>query len=186
MRIVGGKFRGRRLSPPPKTGVRPSSDQLRETLFNICQLSIEGARFLDLCAGTGAVGFEAVSRGAAHVTLVEKDRGALLSIERNRDLLALKEEISLIRSDLWRALDQLDGEQFDLIFADPPYGATVSEELLAERLLKEVVSRSLLAPNGSLFIEERQPLQKIPPELKQVSERRIGPAHLSHFTWRSS
>ena len=83
MRVIAGKFKGRRLRPPAWDGLRPTSDKLRETLFNILAPRLEGARLLDGCAGTGAVGIEALSRGAAHVTFIEKDRRAVALIEAN-------------------------------------------------------------------------------------------------------
>src|SRR5438876_10653240 len=83
MRVIAGKFRGRKLKSPPSLQTRPTSDRLRETLFNILAARIEGARFLDLCAGTGAVGIEALSRGAAHVTFVDQSPRMCGLIENN-------------------------------------------------------------------------------------------------------
>src|SRR5215813_4997912 len=89
MRIIAGKYRGRKLKTPPSLHTRPTSDRLRETLFNILAPRIEGARFLDLCAGTGAVGIEAISRGAAHVTFVDQSRKMCGLIEANLDALKI-------------------------------------------------------------------------------------------------
>src|SRR5437879_1293812 len=91
MRIIAGKFRGRKLKSPPSLQTRPTSDRLRETLFNILAPRIEGARFLDLCAGTGAVGIEALSRGAAHVTFVDQSREMCALIEANLEALEVDE-----------------------------------------------------------------------------------------------
>src|SRR6185436_17655745 len=87
MRIIAGKYRGRRLKSPPDSRTRPTSDRLRETLFNVLASRIQGARFLDLCAGTGAVGIEALSRGAEHVTFVDQSRKMCGLIEANLDAL---------------------------------------------------------------------------------------------------
>src|SRR5213082_2052612 len=91
MRVIGGKYRGRKLKSPPSIQTRPTSDRLRETLFNILAPRIEGTRFLDLCAGTGAVGIEALSRGAAHVTFVDRSRKMCALVESNLDLCNVPE-----------------------------------------------------------------------------------------------
>src|SRR5262245_66460238 len=96
MRVIAGKFRGRKLKSPPSSQTRPTSDRLRETLFNILAPRIEGARFLDLCAGTGAVGIEALSRGAAHVTFVDQSRKMCALIDANLDALKIDESESEI------------------------------------------------------------------------------------------
>src|SRR6266850_289974 len=92
MRIIAGKFRGRKLKSPPSLQTRPTSDRLRETLFNILAPRIEGTRLLDLCAGTGAVGIEALSRGAAHVTFVDDSRAMCTLVEANLDLCRVENE----------------------------------------------------------------------------------------------
>src|SRR5919201_3217952 len=92
MRVIAGKYRGRKLKSPPSDATRPTSDRLRETLFNILAPRIEGARFLDLCAGTGAVGIEALSRGAEHVTFVDRSRKMCGLIESNLDLCGVPED----------------------------------------------------------------------------------------------
>src|SRR5205807_270865 len=91
MRVIAGYYRGRNLRSPPSMQVRPTSDRLRETLFNILAPRIEGTRFLDLCAGSGAVGIEALSRGAAHVTFVDRSRKMCGLIEANLDLCGVPE-----------------------------------------------------------------------------------------------
>src|SRR6266851_5110824 len=92
MRIIAGKFRGRKLKSPPSLQTRPTSDRLRETLFNILAPRIEGARFLDLCAGSGAVGIEALSRGAAHATFVDRSRKMYALIETNLKALNVSDD----------------------------------------------------------------------------------------------
>src|SRR5207248_7765316 len=91
MRIIAGRYRGRKLKSPPSLQTRPTSDRLRETLFNILAPQIDGARFLDLCAGSGAVGIEALSRGAAHVTFVDRSRKMCALIRANLAVLAIPE-----------------------------------------------------------------------------------------------
>ena len=127
MRIIAGKFRGRQLKSPPSAQTRPTSDRLRETLFNVLAPRIEGVRFLDLCAGTGAVGIEALSRGAEHVTFVDKSRKMCGLIEANTTALSIDEkEFDIINadvSDFLRRHAKKERGPFDIIFFDPPYAA---------------------------------------------------------------
>jgi 16S rRNA (guanine(966)-N(2))-methyltransferase RsmD len=122
MRIVAGTWRGRTLKSPNWDGLRPTSDRLRETLFNIVGPSIAGARVLDGYSGTGAIGIEALSRGAAHVTFVERDARAVRLIESTLAALgAAPGDRAIIRADFTDAAARLSGEPFDLIIVDPPY-----------------------------------------------------------------
>jgi len=153
MRIIAGKYRGRVLRSPPDLKTRPTSDRLRETLFNIVAPRIDGeTRFLDLCAGTGAIGIEAVSRGAAFVTFVDKSRKCCGLVEANLDLLDVPEDkTEVVLNDatefLRRARKQESG--WDLIYFDPPYSddyKTVFREIAAP-------NSPILSPGG-LFIAE--------------------------------
>src|SRR5260221_12835229 len=98
MRIISGKYRGRKLKSPPSLQTRPTSDRLRETLFNVLAPRIQGARFLDLCAGSGAVGMEALSRGAAHVSFVDRSRKMYALIETNLKSLDISDDESEVVS----------------------------------------------------------------------------------------
>lgn len=156
MRVIAGKFRGRNLKSPPSLQVRPTSDRLRETLFNVIAPRIEGARFLDLCAGSGAVGIEALSRGAAHVTFVDQSRKMCALIEANLDLCKIPEETTeVIQADatdfLRRRLKQ-QRPQWDIIFFDPPYAI----DYLPSLDIFGAQARSLLTENGILIVEHRQ------------------------------
>lgn len=131
MRVIAGTLKGRRLATPDWPGLRPTSDKLRETLFNVLGPLVAGARVLDAYAGTGAVGIEALSRGAAHVTFVESDRRAAELVQANLRHCGLKEGYAIIRVDFAGAAPRLDSTltdgptaPFDIIFLDPPYGAT--------------------------------------------------------------
>jgi 16S rRNA (guanine(966)-N(2))-methyltransferase RsmD len=129
---VAGEFRGRRLKSPTWDGLRPTSDRLRETLFNILGPSVRGARVLDGYAGTGAIGIEALSRGAAHVTFVERDPRAVELIEANLALVGSETAAKpvIIRAGLVDAVTRLNGQVFDLIILDPPYAGTAAAEAL--------------------------------------------------------
>jgi len=163
VRVVAGDLRGRRLHAPPGSAVRPTSDRVREAVFSILG-DVEGARVLDLFCGTGALGIEAVSRGAERAVLVDARTSAA---RRNVDSLGLAARIDVVRSDALRFLKR-ERSRFDLVFCDPPYD-------LAERLEAELgpLVAPRLAEGGRLITESasRRPLQlDLPLEL----ERRYG------------
>jgi 16S rRNA (guanine966-N2)-methyltransferase len=132
VRIVAGTFRGRQLKSPTWDGLRPTSDRLRETLFNILGPSVRGARVLDGYAGTGAIGIEALSRGAAQLTFVERDPRAVKLIEANLAIVGGGTGVKpvIIRAGLTDAVTRLSGQVFDLIILDPPYADTAAAEAL--------------------------------------------------------
>ena len=132
MRIISGKYRGRKLKSPPSLQTRPTSDRLRETLFNILASRIAGARFLDLCAGSGAVGIEALSRGAAHVAFVDRSRKMYALIETNLKELKVSDESEVVSKEALQFLKRHarnQGGAFDIIFFDPPYVMDYEEVL---------------------------------------------------------
>ena len=130
LRIIAGDHRGRRIAVPP-AGTRPMADRVRESLFAVLELRIAGARFADLCAGGGAVGIEALSRGADHVLFVERSRDAVAVIQANLSTLKLTDRATLQGADALVALEA-PGASFDLIVADPPYDdAALAEGILA-------------------------------------------------------
>src|SRR5215212_4766062 len=120
MRVIAGIHKGRHLKAPTWDGLRPTSDKLRETLFNILAPRIEGSRVLDGFAGTGAIGIEALSRGAAHVTFVEKDRRAVALIQANLAVCGVEAVYNIEQDEVAAALRH-GGTTFDLILLDPPY-----------------------------------------------------------------
>ena len=158
MRVTGGELGGRRLAAPP-TGVRPTADRVREALF--ARLSnLDGVSVLDLYAGTGALGIEALSRGARHVVFVDRSNASARVIQRNLDALNLNERSRVVRSDVRAALRRFAGERmrFDLVLADPPYEA---EDLATPLAL--LVSGGLLAPEATVVVERsrRHPLPAV-------------------------
>lgn len=154
MRVIAGTFKGRRLAAPRWPGLRPTSDRVRETLFAVLGSRVEGARLLDGYAGTGAVGIEALSRGAAHVTFVERDPRAVALIKANLSRCGIETGYAIIRRDFVRAAraGRLGGE-FDLIFLDPPYETRNLDAVIA-------AAAPMLAPGGLLVVERatRRPL----------------------------
>ncbi len=118
MRIIAGEFRSRRLKTIPGAATRPTPDRLRETLFDILQARIEKARFLDAYAGTGAVGIEALSRGASHAWLLERSRGALETIRENVAALRLEARATVVAGPVLLTLPRYPA---DIVFLDPPY-----------------------------------------------------------------
>jgi 16S rRNA (guanine966-N2)-methyltransferase len=146
MRIIAGRLKGRTLQGPTGPGLRPTSDGLRETLFNVLGPSVETARVLDGYAGTGAVGLEALSRGAAHVTFVERDARALTALRANVQHCGAEDACAIIRADFNRAGTPAMHGAFDLVFLDPPYEG-VDLEAAVER------AGPLVAPGGRLVLE---------------------------------
>ncbi len=123
MRVIAGTHRGRRLYGPRKLALRPTSDRVREALFSILGNRLTNSRFLDLYAGTGAVGIEAISRGAAHVTSVESNRDALKLLRQNLELCHIGEEVAVRDQTIQQFLNHSDrwSGPYDIVFADPPY-----------------------------------------------------------------
>ena len=171
LRIIGGRHRGRRLRFPAGVTIRPTPDRVRETLFNWLQPRIVGARVLDLFAGSGALGLEALSRGAAHVSFVEQDRSAAGAIES----LAREWQEAAVTVDCADALQWLvrhqPAERFDVVFLDPPYDANLLAAAAAA-----LDSRQLLAPDARVYVEHRarETLPALPEGWKAVRDGRAG------------
>jgi 16S rRNA (guanine966-N2)-methyltransferase len=123
MRVISGDFRGRRLKAVPGTNTRPTTDKVKESMFNIIGPYFEGGNALDLFAGTGGLGIEALSRGIEHCVFVDKDFKATSTVRENIEALGLKPRAQIYKNDARRALEQLAGRgsTFDLVFLDPPY-----------------------------------------------------------------
>jgi 16S rRNA (guanine966-N2)-methyltransferase len=171
LRIIGGRHRGRRLRFPPGVDIRPTPDRVRETLFNWLQPRITSARVLDLFAGSGALGLEALSRGAAHVTFVERDRGAAASIagliEEWRETTA-----SVIRGDALDWLSRSEPETpFDVVFLDPPYDSALLAAAAAA-----LARPGRLAPDARVYVERRarDAAAALPDSWKELRAGRAG------------
>lgn len=192
MRIIAGTARGRRLSSPTITTragrgrapIRPTSDRTREALFSILADRVKNAVLLDLFAGTGALGLEAMSRGARKAVFVDTSEEAVRLIRHNSELCGLSEGCSVIRRDLTKGLSFLkkgtSDPTFSLIFADPPYGKG-----LAEQVLKELVLHELVTDGGTVIIEESADWQSpaVLAPLWCADHRRYGDTGLWFFCW---
>lgn len=171
MRIVGGRFGGRTLQGPRSAGVRPTSDRLRESLFNILVHRhgdpVEGARVLDLFAGTGALGLEALSRGAAFALFVDDGAEARALIRANVEALGLGGVTRIFRRDATRLGSGHPIEPFGLAFADPPYGRGLAEQALASAR-----AGGWLKPNALMVVEEAVDASFQPPAGYAALDRR--------------
>ena len=176
MRIIGGEARGRRLFAPQGMETRPTADKVRESLFNILRFEVADARVLDLFSGSGAMALEAVSRGARSAVLVDVSRKAADAIRRNIELTRFEEQTRLMTCDWRRAIDQLPGEPFDLVFLDPPYRMLEVYDQAAHALLEKK-----LLPPGAILVMEHASECTLPltPPFAVCDERTYGAAGVS-------
>ena len=182
MRIVGGRFKGHSIAPPQGSATRPTGDRVRESVFNILAhgiegLEIEGARVLDLFAGTGAMGLEAVSRGARFCQFVDDSPEARGLIRRNADALGVVGLAKIWRRDATNLGSCSPQPGFDLVFADPPYGKGLGEKALAS-----LVSGQWLNPGAIVVLEEAQKVE-VPPVagLALIDERDYGDTKIRFY-----
>lgn len=187
MKIIGGIYRNRNLVTPKGLEVRPSASRLREALFNICQTYIEGAQFLDLFAGSGAIGFEALSRGAKSVTFIDNSRESIRTIQQNAKSLDVENQVKILLGDTFELLERLSqqDQSFDIIFADPPYHSKGQDNIsYGEKILTELDHRSLLSDQGVLFLEESSSALPENFSFKNISlksKRRMGRSLLLEY-----
>lgn len=175
MRVIAGRFKGHGLKAPTWDGLRPSSDRLRETLFNVLRERVAGARVLDLCAGTGAVGLEALSRGAAHVTFVEADARASALIHANLEKCRVSEGYTIEHRDGLVSSPSAYTGSFDIVFLDPPYAQVRLDAWLA-------VAATAVAPDGLVVLEHAR--HAVVPDvagLARTRELRQGDSTLTFF-----
>lgn len=176
MRITGGNARGRLVSGPTGLDLRPTASKVRQAFFNIVGFELKGCNFLDLCAGTGLIGLEALSRGAERLIAVEDNRKAAKAIELNLNHLGFDGEV--ICGDVRKVLPVLAGDSFDIIFADPPYSSG-----LQESIIHLVEKHNLLGDQGLLVIEhlKSQMLAESTGKLQRSSIRHYGQTSLSFY-----
>jgi 16S rRNA (guanine966-N2)-methyltransferase len=185
MRVIAGTYRSRILKSLKGLALRPTSDRLRETLFNVLGSGIQDSRFLDVFAGTGAVGIEALSRGADYVSFIENHAPSAALIRKNLTALKVPSGVTVICADAIRGLETLEAKvkvgdlAYDYIFIDPPYAATVDYS----RVLQKIGGSNLLAQRGIVIVEHRKTFDL--PEsfgtLRRVRLLRQGDAALSFY-----
>jgi 16S rRNA (guanine966-N2)-methyltransferase len=185
MRIIAGKYRSRILKSLKGQALRPTSDRLRETLFNVLGPGIAGSRFLDVFAGTGAVGIEALSRSAADVTFIENHAPAAKLIRQNLDSLKITSGYTILAADALTALQKLAARHtpstpcFDFVFVDPPYAAHVDYA----RTLEFLATTNFLAPDALIIFEHHHKFQ-LPEQFDHLRRTRVlkqGDATLTFF-----
>ena len=190
MRIVAGKYRSRILKSLKGNALRPTSDRLRETLFNVLGTNVSGSRFLDVFAGTGAVGIEAISRGATQVVFIENHAAAATLIRRNLDSLEIQNGAQILLFDALRGLEKIAARHkptdapFDFVFVDPPY----AEKEQYDRVLG-FLGAALFLSEGSLVIAEHRRTHELPQRVGRLMQTRIlrqGDAALSFFEHRAA
>ena len=169
LRIVAGKWRSRLLPVADEPGLRPTSERIRETLFNWLASTVEGSRCLDLFAGTGALGFEALSRGAREVVFVENSAGAAAMLKESADVLEAT-DARIVKADATSYLKG-DPQPFDIVFLDPPFAADLLEDLC--RLLSE---GNWLAEGARIYLEQdrERPLPELPDGWTLLNEKTAG------------
>jgi 16S rRNA (guanine966-N2)-methyltransferase len=172
MRIVAGRWRGRRIRPPADGRVRPTADRVREAWMSIILPYLEDARVLDLFAGSGALGLEALSRGAASADLVEVSAAGVRAIRENGELLGAGDELRVHRADAMRFIEKLEPQAFDVGFADPPYG---------HGLARAVAERWLRVPFADVLGVEHESKEQMP----EGDTRRYGDTAITFYRAKS-
>ncbi len=180
MRIVGGSYRGRKLKTVSGLDVRPTSDRLRETLFNILGPHIRDSRFLDICAGSGAIAIEALSRGASEATLIEHSRPACKAIQENLQMLGITHEAQVLNRDALSAIKQLEAKisAFDIIFFDPPYASPIYSQVM-----NQLAASPVIHSESIIIVEHRAktPIEREYGRLKIYREVKQGESALAFY-----
>lgn len=177
MRIIGGRFKGRRFTPPSNFSGRPTTDFAREALFNILRnrVDLDGCVALDLFAGTGAMSYEFISRGASSVTAVERDPMACRFIKSTFDILEFKKAL-VLRDDVLKFLERIQGK-YDVIIADPPY------DLEHLTTLPERIQKQDILNQGGVFVLEHGPEHSFEQHIGFQESRRYGAVRFSFFNF---
>lgn len=181
MRIIGGGFKGRRIIFPKSPHIRPTQDKIREALFNVIAPDINGAAVLDLFAGSGALGLEAISRGATHVTFVDNNSLCIRVIKENLDSLGATDRADVFKTDVIRAIEKIhrSGNKFDIVFLDPPY-----YKGLAKKILIKLSHYDILAHNN-IIVAEHYKKDLIPDNINKIillfKQKKFGDTVLSFY-----
>ncbi len=175
MRIIGGKFRSRILADFPGEDVRPTSDRVKESLFNILALKMYNARVLDLFSGSGALGLESLSRGASEVVFNDSAKASVAILKKNVAALKITEGATIYNYDYEVCLKRVSG-QFDMIFLDPPYRFDYGKIAL-----QRIVEYNLLTENGIAVYERDRPFEGEIEGLEKYDERKYGKTYITFF-----
>ena len=175
VRLIGGLYRGRKLPVASRPGLRPTPDRVRETLFNWLGQGLEGWRVLDAFAGSGALGFEAASRGAAEALLLEVDAALVASLRSSRERLGA-ERVKIERSEALRWMAGCAPQRFEVVLLDPPFDAGLGAAAAA-------AAARLVVPGGYVYLEGPAPLEETPPGLVLYRSLRAGAVHAQ--LWRA-
>lgn len=177
LRIIGGEWRGRKLRFPDAPNLRPTPDRVRETIFNWLMPMIHGARCLDLFAGSGALGLEALSRGAAFTTFVDSHKIVTQALDAHLAILNSKDKAEVLQTDSVKFLNNT-AQKFDLVFLDPPYHLD-----LMPKVIPLLENNGWLSNDAMLYleIEKRQSLPELPANWKKLKEKTAGEVHYYLF-----
>jgi 16S rRNA (guanine966-N2)-methyltransferase len=179
MRIISGKFRGRRLVSFQADHIRPTTDRVKESVFNKLQGTVDGARVLDLFSGTGNLACECISRGAVHVDAVELSKKSIAIIRENLKLLGIEDEVRVFQDDVLKYLKRYEGAPYDLVIADPPF-----TEKMAHSVLEGLSASGAVGPQTTVVTESssHETVAESYPNLEKIDERDYGDKRVSF--WR--
>jgi 16S rRNA (guanine966-N2)-methyltransferase len=183
MRVIAGRFRGHQLVSFKADHIRPTTDRVKESIFNKLQADIPGARVLDLFSGTGNLAVEAISRGAEHVTAVELSKKSLAIIRQNMTKLRIGDEIDVVPDDVLRYIRRHEGPPFDVVFADPPFTEKLADSVLTALAQRAVTDENLLASHTVIIIESsiHETVHDEYPGLERYDKRDYGDKIVSYF-----
>ncbi len=179
MRVISGKFKGRKLVSFDQDHIRPTTDRVKESLFNILAPFIENSLVLDLYSGTGNLGIESLSRGAAHVTFVESNIKSIKIIDKNIELLKIADGIDVVKNDVLNFLREFEGDPFDIILIDPPFPSLICLKTL------ELVAKSKVAGSDTRIAIEHSKREILPEKIGRltcIDTRNYGDKLLAFFS----
>ncbi len=184
MRVIAGSARGKKLRSPKDESVRPTLDRIKENIFNIIGFDIKESVVLDLFAGSGGLGIEALSRGASHCTFVDKDKNSIALVQANLKDTRLEKNAEIFQSDAESAIEKLyaKGKKFDYIFLDPPY-----QQGIIQKILKQLQKCNIMQEEGVVIIETDR-LEKLPDEIYRfikIKEREYSNTRISIYEIRN-
>jgi 16S rRNA (guanine(966)-N(2))-methyltransferase RsmD len=183
LRVITGIYKGRKLWSTEGMDIRPTSDMVKESLFNILGVEVQESDFLDLFGGTGGVGIEAISRGAKHVVFIDNSIKSINVLRKNLQALNIKDSIEVFNTDYRTAINKLytNGRLFDIVFVDPPYNTGI-----AQNVLEQISENIILKDNGIIVVEHdlKDPMPDKVGCLNKYRDKRYGSTMLSFYSTR--